>query len=503
MDNYTSKSKILIVDDVSKNIQIVANILKEENYLMQFARSGQSALDLIDSNQFDLILLDVMMPEMDGYEVCRRIKANSKTQDIPIIFLTAKTDSESIVQGFDAGGVDYITKPFNTSELKSRVKTHISLKQAHEQLKDEIEERKRKEKQLIESEHLLKELNATKDKFFSIIAHDLKNPFNSLINFSDILLQRWEELDKAKIETIIRLIHKTSKTSYTLLENLLQWSRAQTGRLQWKPEKALLHSLIDENFAISAGAAKNKCITLRSDFDANLVVFADYNMITTVLRNLISNAIKFTPSGGEIKIEASLKPQNDEVSTREIEISVSDNGVGIETEVLEKLFKIESHYTTMGTSNEQGTGLGLVLCKEFVERNGGTISVKSALNQGSTFTFTVPAVIETQPTINKENVINDENTAAMQAYIVENLGKEERDELISLFDIAEKSRSLDNIKYFAEFLLEIDERSQKTVFYHFSTQLIKLVQNFRVEEIVKLLAVFQCIISNIHNQKLS
>lgn len=164
MKSDDKKFSILIVDDVPKNIQMVANVLREEGYQMAFARSGDAALRHTETILFDLILLDIMMPEMNGYEVCEKLKQNPKTKEIPVIFLTAKTDTENVLKGFELGAVDYVTKPFNMSELLARVKTHLELREARQKLQ---------------------ELNATKDKFFSIIAHDLKNPFNALISGSN------------------------------------------------------------------------------------------------------------------------------------------------------------------------------------------------------------------------------------------------------------------------------------------------------------------------------
>jgi len=379
------KSKILIVDDVAKNIQVVASILSEEGYLMTFARSGKIALELADENSFDLILLDIMMPEMDGFQVCTSLKSNRATREVPIIFLTAKVDTESIVRAFEMGGVDYVTKPFNAAELKARVKTHIALKQTVEQLRVEIDERRRSQEALQRSELQLKELVATKDKFFSIISHDLKNPFNTLIGFSDLLLARLHLLSTEKINDYAVQINRAAKNGFNLLENLLQWSRSQTGKIVWKPEPFRLKKLIEDNLALLNPSAIKKNIRLQAEYQDDIFVFVDINMVTTVVRNLISNAIKFTNNEGEINLTVSHKAEECFVT-----ICVSDNGVGIDAEDLNKLFRIDVHHVTTGTAQEQGTGLGLILCKEFVLKNGGTIWVESEIDKGSRFYFTVP-----------------------------------------------------------------------------------------------------------------
>ena len=239
------------------------------------------------------------------------------------------------------------------------------------------------EQTIIKSEQRLRELNATKDKFFSIIAHDLKNPFNDLMGFTQLLALNIEKYDKSKIEQFVKIIHQSSKLAYNLLENLLDWSRSQTGTLKFNPEKILINKLIDENIDLLESTARNKSIQIYSEFDEDLFAFADKNMVKTIIRNLISNAIKYTNQGGHINI----KTYSD---NKVCEISVSDSGIGIVEENIDKIFVIDESFSTTGTEKEKGTGLGLILCKEFVKKNGGKLWVKSEPAKGSTFTFTLP-----------------------------------------------------------------------------------------------------------------
>jgi len=373
MDNTIQLShtyQVLVVDDIPENLQVLSNILYEEGIEISFATNGKQALDTMTFVKPDLILLDISMPEMDGYEVCRRLKANPETAHIPIIFLTARTQTDDIIKGFEVGAVDYVTKPFNSNELVSRVFTHLELKHSRDVIKKQNEE--------------LITLNATKDKFFSIIAHDLKNPFNTLIGFSDLMLQGYDRMDREKIMKFLNLIHLASKRGFNLLENLLEWSRSQTGAIQCKPESLNIAALLSsfEDMLKSTAASKN--IELVYAIPSYLTAYADANMLKTVMRNLISNAIKFSPTDSQIYV---LAEQNE----KWVDISVEDRGVGISENDLEKLFRIDIHHSTKGTSDEQGTGLGLILCKEFVERNGGKISVKSRVGEGSTFKVVLPA----------------------------------------------------------------------------------------------------------------
>lgn len=247
----------------------------------------------------------------------------------------------------------------------------------------DITKRKFHEKELEENRALLQEMNNTKDKFFSIIAHDLKGPFNAIIGYSDLLLERYLDYDQKKIQLMLQTISNSSKNTLELLENLLVWARSQTGRIKFHPTKVDIQKLILQNCNILKSTAEDKNITITSAIPDNSFVFGDKNMINTILRNLIINAIKFTPKEGKINIDLTLK-DNQHL------ISVKDTGVGIPKENIPLLFKIESNVSTKGTEEEKGTGLGLILCKEFVEKHGGKIWVESEVNRGSIFYFTLP-----------------------------------------------------------------------------------------------------------------
>lgn len=238
--------------------------------------------------------------------------------------------------------------------------------------------------QLAESEVQLKELNANKDKFFSIIAHDLKGPFQGLLGYSEMLARDIENLSKDEIKEFASDFHTSAQHLFKLLENLLQWSRVQRGVIDHNPYSTNIKELVMLNIDLLSGNANQKGIELKLEMDDNIVIFADVNMINTIVRNLISNAIKFTPSGGTITVKA------EHLNEKEALVSVSDTGIGISKEDREKIFQIDVHHTTVGTNNEQGTGLGLILCKELVEKNHGEINVESKVGYGTTFKFTVP-----------------------------------------------------------------------------------------------------------------
>jgi signal transduction histidine kinase len=239
----------------------------------------------------------------------------------------------------------------------------------------------------------LEDLNATKDKFFTIIAHDLKNPFNTVIGLSELLIEKYETYDLNKIKEFIIEINKFSNNIYDLLEKLLQWAKSQRGKLEVNFEKVNLSDLANENVNVFKLVAEKKGVKLESKINSKLYAFIDRNMISTVIRNLLSNSIKFTNVDDSVFLEA--KVNNDF-----IEISVTDTGIGIPESNIDKIFSIDSNISTKGTAKESGTGLGLIISHEFVKRNGGTLIVKSEEGKGTEFMFTVPVYKESKGLIN-------------------------------------------------------------------------------------------------------
>jgi PAS domain S-box-containing protein len=248
---------------------------------------------------------------------------------------------------------------------------------------EEISERKKAEEALKKSEAQLRELNATKDKFFSIIAHDLKSPFNTILGFSKILIERVSENNLDGISKFSELIHQSAKRAMDLLTNLMEWSRSQSGRIEFSPERFRLNLLIGEVTELLMDHARQKSISVDLLVPEGIWIYGDLAMISTVIRNLLDNAIKFTRPGGAIIITVEERPG-------ETEIAVEDDGIGLSEENAGKLFRIDDSYSIPGTDNESGTGLGLILCREFIGRHGGRIWVESNNKKGCTFRFTIP-----------------------------------------------------------------------------------------------------------------
>jgi len=247
----------------------------------------------------------------------------------------------------------------------------------------DITERKQAERIIKKNELHLKQLNAAKDKLFSIIAHDLRSPFNGILGFSELLIENTKDFEVAESEKYLRIINSSAKNTLILLDNLLLWAKTQTGQIIYKPEKINLATIIKEVLEISSSIAKIKNITLNYIQSDAIEVYTDVNMLKIVLRNLISNATKFTKTGGHITVRGKLEQT-------QVEITISDNGIGMKQEIIKTLFDFSTNNTSLGTEKEKGSGLGLVLCKEFVEKQGGIIWVESEYGKGSDFKFTLP-----------------------------------------------------------------------------------------------------------------
>ena len=365
-----SRFSILTVDDNKENLKVVSNFLKNEGYQIALSVNADDAVKILEEHTIDLILLDVMMPGTDGFTLCRRLKEDQRFADIPVIFLTAKTDPDDLVEGFKAGGLDYITKPFNKEELLARVNNQISLAHARREIIKQTEE--------------IKKINQTKDRLYSVIAHDIKSPFSNISMLISTLAEGYLQPGSEEYEEILQSINSSTQETYALLENLLQWTRSQTGTLERSPEPLSLEEIIAKATRFLGPHAKKKDISLTYDVPADLTIEADRNMMQSVFQNLINNALKFTNEGGQVTVTG--KKQGDKVT-----VEVQDNGIGIAEENLKKLFDDKGQFTTRGTGDEKGSGLGLILVSDFVEKNYGTIDVKSKEGEGTSFIVTMPS----------------------------------------------------------------------------------------------------------------
>jgi|LGVE01.1.fsa_nt_gb signal transduction histidine kinase len=381
-----NKQLVLIVDDEPNNIRVVGNMLRGDDYEIALARSGKEALARVKSNSVDLILLDIMMPGMDGYEVCEHLIKDPETKDIPVIFLTAKTDTDSIIEGFKIGGQDYITKPFNSAELLTRVRTHLKLKRnqdmllhSNEQLQREVAERKKAEVMLEQALADLKRSNTDLEQFAYVVSHDLQEPLRMVSSYMELLRQRYEGKLDSNADDFIGFAVDGASRMHTMIQDLLIYSRVSTRGKPLTPtncEDILPQALANLKLAIGDSGA---VVT----HDALPTVNVDASQLLRLFQNLIGNAIKFRGDNPpHIRLLAEQKGD-------EWEFSVADNGIGIAPEYFARIFII---FQRLHSREEySGTGIGLSVCKKIVERHGGRMWVESEPGKGSTFYFTIPA----------------------------------------------------------------------------------------------------------------
>lgn len=388
------KQTILCVDDEEIILEAIQEQLDAsfgDEYHIETSDSGEDALEyfkelLAEGQQVPVIISDYIMPGMKGDQLLKEIHKLSPGS--LKILLTGQASIEGIGNAINNAKLyRFIAKPWDKEDLvltvKEAIKSFFQEIKIRKQNTELLELNASLEDQVIKRTEELRLANATKDKFFSIIAHDLKSPFNALLGLSEIMIENWHEIsDEEKIE-FTKDIHYSSKRTYSLLKNLLDWTRSQTGRIKVEASEFCPAQIVEDNLKLLAQHAERKQITLVNNVDKSFRCFADKNMISTVFRNLISNAIKFTKPEG--KITVSSKEEGNLYK-----FCVCDNGIGMPQQTLSELFKLNNKTQREGTSNESGTGLGLLLCKEFTEKNKGNISVESKVNEGSTFCITLP-----------------------------------------------------------------------------------------------------------------
>ncbi len=363
---------VLLVDDVKDNLDMLADMLENQNFRVKLALDGQEALEKIAEELPDLVLLDIQMPGMDGYEVCRRIKANPDTEQLPVIFLSALNETADIVRGFDVGGVDYVSKPFKFREVMARVESQIKV--SHQ--RKEIESLRERDRQQFEA------LAKMKNSFLYGTAHDLKNPLTGMLLYTQMLRSTSPD-DGEELQNIADGIEVTARKMQRLVTDILDLAQMQVGDQLNLIELTLQPILENVVQTASIFAREKEQMLVLHQPDEKIAYPVDPSYFERMLDNLVSNALKYTPEGGEIHV--SLRDCGDEY-----EIAVADSGVGIAEEDMPRLF--EAFYRVRSATNKkiEGTGLGLSMVAAIVEEHNGNIYVESEVGVGSTFIITLP-----------------------------------------------------------------------------------------------------------------
>lgn len=359
-------TRILVVDDQKDNLETIVNFIEEDNqpYELLQALNAGVALKIARAEIPDLIITDWEMPGKDGIEFIKELKNSPKLADIPVIMCTGvMLTSSDLKTALEAGAVDYIRKPIDKVELLARINSVLRLAKSHEKIK---------------------ELNEAKDRIFSVIAHDLSTPVGNIKQFVGWIIEQPDSFSKEELLRNLKGIKEQSSSVYQTLETLLNWAMCQTKSKIFAPGEHDFVKIVYEAEDLFQYAIFEKELEIVKKLPDKLFAYFDREMVATVVRNLLSNAIKFSHNGGKIKIAAS-------ISDGALVFSIKDYGVGIAKKYIELIFTGSNYYSTYGTNNEKGSGLGLKICKEFVEMHQGKIIFQSKINQGTKFSVTIPS----------------------------------------------------------------------------------------------------------------
>jgi len=409
--NSEKKELILIVDDCPENLQLLGKILKSFGFDYIIANSGKEALTKIEKSDVDLILLDIMMPEMDGFEVCKILKSNKKTTDIPVIMLTALLETKNLVRAFEVGALDYIVKPVKPSELHSRINTHLKLKRevfARKKVELELEKQKENLEYLVQEQvialkdALAKEevANKMKDDFLSTISHEIRTPINGILGICQLLQS---DKKSSQEQRYIDIIFNSSKYLHKILTEILDFSKLQKHILKVNEDVFSLKETLQEVFDLKKTEISKKALKYIINFDENIaeLYLGDSRRIQQIVINLLDNAIKFTQKGS---IFLNVKTKACDENIDEIFISIVDTGIGISENKINFVFEKFTQIDSSSTRKHNGSGLGLAISQELARLMNGNIALESSIGKGSSFTFNLKMKITKKTKINKNKI---------------------------------------------------------------------------------------------------
>ncbi len=383
---------ILVADDDLNNLKVILSYVRsaDAQYRVINANNGRNAYQLALTARPDIILLDWEMPEMSGIEVVQALKQHEQTADIPVIIYTGiMLAGEHLKIALEEGAVDFLRKPADRVELLSRLQAALRLSRSFKKIKEQNLLLQKQNEHIQHQNQSLTEINHIKDRLFSIIAHDLRSPLNDFHSLFELL--QYQALTLEQLRQEIPVLTHGLKSLQTLLDNLLYWSLSQMQGLALYPQPIALIEAVEQLKSFFAYQLETKGIAFDNQVPAGLYAQADFNILALLLRNLIGNALKFTPEGGRIGVSAQLSRPS------LIDIRVTDTGTGMTAEQVQKLFGGTLSQTLAGTRSERGTGLGLMLCRDFVERSGGELRIDSAPGRGTTVTFSLPKALSPVP----------------------------------------------------------------------------------------------------------
>lgn len=371
MDNKAGN--ILVIDDDLVNLKLVELMLSESEFQVHIAVDAVQARFAIESQSFDLILLDLVLPDADGIALCSEFKHDDRFRDIPVIFVTGYNDLQNMIAGFEAGGVDFISKPFRREELLARVKAHTELFKTRKVLREKVEE--------------VKKISLARDKFYNVIAHDMRTPFSNISMLISLLDEGYLEPGSEDFVEIIQGLRDSVNDAFFLIENLLDWTRINNETLKVHPSPMSVTSLVQQAVGLTGNALKFKNLHLQNDTNPEHFILADTRMMKSIFRNLLSNALKFTPRDGTISITS-------DIDECDCYINLRDNGTGMDQETIDRILEGEMYHSSAGTEGERGSGIGLQIVTEYLRMNKGAMEITSRLGEGTSVTIRLPQAIE-------------------------------------------------------------------------------------------------------------
>ena len=391
-----TQGDIFVIDDNPINLNLLAHLLRERGYQVRIATSGRRGIVAVRTSVPDLIMLDITMPEMNGYEVCQQLKADDQLRDIPVIFISALDDALDKVKAFEVGGVDYVTKPFQIEEVLARIENQLRISQLQKELRETNNQLERQRAQLLEANQKLKDVEQAKADFTAMLVHDLKSPLTVVKTMLD-LLQFDEVINQAIAEQRLTDVMVASERNVDkildLIQEILEFSRIESQNLNLDTEPVNIEGILRDCVVTTSVTALQNHITVEADIQENLpLVYGDRVKLERVFSNLLSNAVKFTPTNGKITIEARQMNQPDSTSLDPplIAVHISDTGEGIPAEEVPYVF--EPYRQATKRKGRLGVGLGLAIVKRIVTAHKGQLCVESQLGVGSRFTVLLPVL---------------------------------------------------------------------------------------------------------------
>ncbi|TAE34411.1 MAG: hybrid sensor histidine kinase/response regulator [Candidatus Kapaibacterium sp.] len=379
---------VLIVDDVLENIQLVGSMLQRRGYRISLAEHGEQAFSLIEQDPPHLILLDISMPEMDGFDVCTRLKNDPKTRDIPIIFLTAFSDKGRIIQGFEVGAVDYVTKPFHSAELFSRIRTHLDLRFTKELVMQ-------RNQQLQELNDKIQQALQDKDELLGIVAHDLKSPLSAIRSIAEALTND-TSLTNEETSALNRSVLETSTRMFSLVEDLLSTNALERGGITFRMMPVDIGEILLEILHQYTKSAHDKQLTVHFHPTSRIFAYTDEKAVIHILDNLFSNSIKYSPHEKSVYVSIEERPASAAMPLGSVRVAIKDEGQGMTEEDMSKLFRKFTRLSAQPTAGEHSTGLGLSIVKKLADGINARVWCESVYGQGATFFLDLPRLSESQ-----------------------------------------------------------------------------------------------------------